>query len=177
MNNNLDNIWILWYDKINHAIGSDDWDKFLVRISSFGTMESFCNLLGRIIPLSQISAGASYHLFRQYIEPRWEDKNNIEGGKWNLVLQKPNLIKADRLWFLTLAFVMGGSVKKHLKSSITGVVGTVKKGQIRIAIWTKRSKDENLQLCIGKVWKKSIQESMILDKFMLEFVPHKFYKK
>jgi hypothetical protein len=72
---------------------------------------------------------------------------------------------------------MSGSVKKHLKSSITGVVGTVKKGQIRIAIWTKRSKDENLQLCIGKVWKKSIQESMILDKFMLEFVPHKVYKK
>jgi translation initiation factor 4E len=173
MNCKLNNLWILWYDKINHNVGSDDWDKFLVRVSSFETIEKFCNLLGKIVPLSQLPLGASYHIFSSEVEPRWEDKHNLNGGKWNLVLQKQNFNKADKIWFLTLTSVIGGSFKGSLKSSITGIVGTVKKGQIRIAIWTKKSDDKCLQLNIGENWKKLIQESLLLEKFAIEFFPHK----
>mmetsp|Transcript_29746 Transcript_29746/g.25043 ORF Transcript_29746/g.25043 Transcript_29746/m.25043 type:complete len:140 (+) Transcript_29746:49-468(+) len=134
----LNNSWILWYDKKNHNIGSDDWDKFLVRISSFETVNFFCILLEKIIPLSQLPNGASYHFFKLGIEPRWEDKNNFEGGKWVLVLQKQILQKTDKIWSLTLASVIGGSFKNKLSREITGIVGTIKKTQFRIAIWTKK---------------------------------------
>jgi len=175
MSTNLNNSWILWYDKKNHTVGSNDWDKFLIRISTFETMGLFCGLLGKIIPLSQLPNGASYHFFKQGIEPRWEDKNNFEGGKWILVLQKQNLNKADKIWFLTLSSVLGGSFKNNLKRAITGIVGTIKKNQLRVAIWTKKSKNEKLQINIGKVWKKVINESNLLDNFIIEFIPHNIF--
>jgi translation initiation factor 4E len=172
MINKLNTSWVLWYDKRNHNIGSQDWDKFLIRISSFGDIENFCNLLGKVIPLSQLPNGASYHFFRQGIEPRWEDKNNIEGGRWTIVLQKKNLIIAEKLWFLTLTSILGGSFGQNMMAFITGIVGTVKKGQIRIAVWTKNSKDKNLQIKIGKSWKNLIYESHLIEKFAIEFFPH-----
>jgi|Transcript_33874 translation initiation factor 4E len=168
----LNNSWILWYDKKNHNIGSDDWDKFLVRISSFETVNFFCILLEKIIPLSQLPNGASYHFFKLGIEPRWEDKNNFEGGKWVLVLQKQILQKTDKIWSLTLASVIGGSFKNKLSREITGIVGTIKKTQFRIAIWTKKSNNKKLQINIGKIWKKLIQDSLILENFIIEFIPH-----
>lgn len=179
MNCKLNSLWILWYDKLNHNVESDDWDKFLVRISSFETIENCCNLIGKILPLTQLPLGASYHIFSSEVEPRWEDKNNLNGGKWNLVLQKQNLNKADKIWFLTLTSIIGGGFKGVLKSYITGIVGTVKKGQVRIAIWTKKSNDKKVQLNIGEIWKKLIQESLLLEKFNIEFFPHKTrpYKK
>lgn len=169
----LDHPWILWYDKKNQNVGTDDWDKFLIRICFFEKIDSFCSLLGRIIPLSQLPSGASYHFFKQGIEPRWEDKYNSEGGRWNLILQKQNLSNADKIWYLTITSVLGGSFGKTSNLYINGIVGTVKKGQIRIAIWTRQFKNEELQLNIGKNWKKLIQESMLIEKFVIEFFPHK----
>jgi translation initiation factor 4E len=169
---NFDNLWILWYDKKNLNVGTDDWDKFLVRISSVQKIERFCNLLGKIIPLSQLPNGASYHFFKKDVEPRWEDKQNLEGGRWNLILHKQNICKADKIWFLTLSGVMGNFFKSSIKPYITGVVGTVKKGQIRIAIWTKKHKNKILQLRVGNSWKKLINESKLLKKFIIEYFPH-----
>jgi len=111
---------------------------FLYELVHLKLWDFFCGLLGKIIPLSQLPNGASYHFFKQGIEPRWEDKNNFEGGKWILVLQKQNLNKADKIWFLTLSSVLGGSFKNNLKRAITGIVGTIKKNQLRVAIWTKK---------------------------------------
>jgi translation initiation factor 4E len=172
METQFDNSWILWYDKKNLNVGAEDWDKFLVRISSVQKIENFCNLLGKIIPLSQLPNGASYHFFKKGIEPRWEDKKNFEGGRWNLILYKQSFNKADKIWFLTLSGVIGGLFKSSIKPYITGVVGTVKKGQIRIAIWTKKSRNKIIQLDIGNSWKKLIKESKLLKKFTIEFFPH-----
>jgi len=173
MEHTLNNIWILWYDKKNNNIDSDNWDKFLVRICSFTNLDNFCSVLTNILPLSQLSTGASYHFFKQGIEPRWEDKFNIQGGKWNLIIQKQNLGMADKIWLLTLISVIGGSFGPVLESSIMGIVGTIKKGQIRIAIWTEGYNEKDLQLSIGEIWKNKIQESFILEKFVIEFFPHR----
>lgn len=173
MLNRFKNSWVLWYDKKTHSIDSENWDKFLVRVCKFEAIDNFSELLGKIIPLSQLPVGASYHFFKEGIEPRWEDKNNIDGGKWMLVFQKHNLIKVDKIWILTLANILSGPSYLDPKQSITGVVGTIKKGQIKISIWTKNSYDENLQLEIGKGWKKLLQNSFLLDKFVIEFFPHK----
>jgi len=173
MESKLNNLWVLWYDKKNTNVDSENWDKFLVRICSFENLEKFCSILGNILPLNQLSNGASYHFFKQGIEPRWEDKFNIHGGKWNLILQKQDLNKADELWLLTLSSIIGGSFESEFAFLITGIVGTIKKGQIRIAIWTKNSTNKNLQLNIGETWKNIIQDSFILEQFVLEFFPHK----
>jgi hypothetical protein len=71
-----------------------------------------------------------------------------------------------------LSGVIGGLFKSSIKPYITGVVGTVKKGQIRIAIWTKKSRNKIIQLDIGNSWKKLIKESKLLKKFTIEFFPH-----
>jgi len=46
---------------------------------------------------------------------------------------------------------------------------------LRVAIWTKKSKNEKLQINIGKIWKKVIQESHLLDNFIIEFIPHNIF--
>ena len=175
MKSELSTLWVLWYDKKNSNVDSDNWDKFLVRICSLKNLEKFCSILGNILPLSQLSNGASYHFFKKGIEPRWEDRLNINGGKWNLILHKQDFDKADRLWFLTLCSIIGGSFYTDLAPFITGIVGTVKRGQIRIAIWTMNSGNKNIQMNIGEIWKNIIQNSFILEKFVIEFYPHKIH--
>jgi translation initiation factor 4E len=56
-----------------------------------------------MIPASELSQSANFHLFKQGIEPSWEDPSNQHGGKWAFSISKnkrgPEL---NNFWLLTV---------------------------------------------------------------------------
>lgn len=40
------------------------------------------SLWNNIKSAGELSAGSNYHIFKLGIEPKWEDKANLQGGKW-----------------------------------------------------------------------------------------------
>jgi len=35
----------------------------------------------------ELASGSNYHLFKDGVEPKWEDPQNVRGGKWLLQMK------------------------------------------------------------------------------------------
>jgi Eukaryotic initiation factor 4E len=68
---------------------------FLLFIYSF-----YCSLYDQVFKPSKLLANADFHLFKTGIEPKWEDPECANGGKWSVtVSRKPQL---DTMWLETV---------------------------------------------------------------------------
>lgn len=75
----LQNRWALWFFKN---------DKSKTFISKFDTVENFWALYNHIQLSSNLMSGCDYSLFKDGIEPMWEDEKNKRGGQWLITLNK-----------------------------------------------------------------------------------------
>ncbi|VFV38607.1 eukaryotic translation initiation factor 4e [Lynx pardinus] len=77
--------WALWFFKNDK---SKTWQANLLLISKFGTAEDFWALYNHIQLSSNLMPGCDYSLFKDGIEPMWEDEKNKRGGRWLITLNK-----------------------------------------------------------------------------------------
>jgi hypothetical protein len=47
-----------------------------------------CSLYNNIRTPSQLQPSATYYLFKEHIEPKWEDPKNVHGGCWTANIPK-----------------------------------------------------------------------------------------
>jgi translation initiation factor 4E len=172
MQNKLSTNWTLWYDKNDFTISDKNWDQFLIKIFSFNTIEDFWRLYNNICPLSSIPLGSNYHIFKNEIEPKWEDYHNLNGGKWILKVFKKNSLVIQKIWEKTISVLLLEKFSGFSLKDINGVVGSVRKNEIRLAIWTKDAEDEKKQISIGKFWKNLIIEEIDAKYFYMEYFSH-----
>lgn len=60
----------------------------------------FCSLYDQIFKPSKLQGKADFHLFKAGIEPKWEDPECANGGKWTVASsRKANL---DTMWLETV---------------------------------------------------------------------------
>jgi translation initiation factor 4E len=78
----LAHTYTLWFDCPSKRTSQKEWGDHLKQIISFDTAEDFWGIVNSLPPPAELSAGANYHIFKQGIEPSWEDKQNAKGGKW-----------------------------------------------------------------------------------------------
>jgi len=106
----LQNRWTWWYDNPGKKTSQSSWGEFLKQIITFDTVEDFWRLYNNIVPASQLSAGSDYHLFKEHVEPKWEDPANARGGKWIINLStKGRAENLDKLWLWTVLACIGES--------------------------------------------------------------------
>lgn len=74
----------------------------------------------------------------------------------------------DEYWVNTTLTVIGEGFGPEESDDIAGIVVNIKKGVVRIAIWTKSSSNEQLQLRIGGRWKETANINS-----RMEFIPFK----
>ncbi|EGG16776.1 eukaryotic translation initiation factor 4E [Cavenderia fasciculata] len=148
----LQNRWSLWYDFHNQKISQDNWAEGLKRIISFDTVEDFWCIFNNLPQISSIKSGSSFHLFKEEIEPKWEDEANKKGGKWLFQFREKNM--ADNYW---LQIVMA-SIGETFDSSddICGLVYNSRKGGDKISVWTRHS-SEKATLDIGRGLKVALE--------------------
>lgn len=57
-----------------------------------------CSLYNNIKPPSWLQPGTDFHLFKEGIQPKWEDPSCENGGKWTILVPRGNKQILDKFW-------------------------------------------------------------------------------
>ncbi|KAI7836896.1 hypothetical protein COHA_009228 [Chlorella ohadii] len=168
----LETKWTLWFDNPNGKQKQATWGQTLRAVYTFDTVEDFWCLYNNIIPPSRLSAGSDLHLFREGIEPKWEDPRCEHGGKWTAMVPKGNKQLLDTMWLHGVL----GSIGEQFDDGeeICGIVVNVRPKQDRISVWTKTAANEALQTNVGRQLKEMLQ---IPDQAKIGFMAHSDAKR
>ncbi|KAA8910444.1 translation initiation factor eIF 4e-like domain-containing protein [Sphaerosporella brunnea] len=127
----LKNTWVVWYRSPGNKF--QDYEKSTHKIAHFGTVEEFWSVYTHLRRPSTLPHVSDYHLFKKGIRPVWEDKENRNGGKWNIRLKKG---VANRYWEdLMLAIV--GDQFGEAGEDLCGAVLSVRGNEDVLSVWTR----------------------------------------
>eukprot|EP00079_Xenopus_tropicalis_P023137 XP_012815283.2 PREDICTED: eukaryotic translation initiation factor 4E type 1B isoform X2 [Xenopus tropicalis] len=105
---------------------------------------------------SKLSSGCDYSLFKDGIEPMWEDSRNKRGGRWLITLSKQQRHSdLDALWLETLLCLIGEAFDEYSEEVCGAVINIRAKGD-KIAIWTRETENREAVTHIGKVYKERL---------------------
>ena len=161
--------WTLFYDNPRLAPPGTDWKDNLKICGEFDDVGDFWRIFNNVKPASSMALNSNYHLFRQGIQPMWEDPANINGGKFVLTIPKKDSKsgRCDEWWLYTVLAMIGETMDLH-GDQVAGAVVSIRKTQDRIALWLKSS-DPNICIPIGERWKKALE----FNKTPLKYQFHK----
>ncbi|XP_042516172.1 eukaryotic translation initiation factor-like [Macadamia integrifolia] len=158
----LERKWTFWFDNQSKPKQGAAWGSSLRKGYTFDTVEEFWCLYDQIFRPSKFPANAEFHLFKTGIEPKWEDPECANGGKWTVTSsRKTNL---DAMWLETLMALIGEQFEES--DEICGVVASVRQRQDKVALWTRTASNEAVQMGIGRKWKEIID---VTDKISYNF--------
>lgn len=142
--------WTLWFDPGSSKSSINSWGQTLMPVYSFQTVEDFWCLFNNIKPPSWLPMGSDFHLFKQGIEPKWEDPQCLKGGSWTLHIPKGQNAKAelDKHWLDGLLACIGEQFTEG--DDICGLVVNVRSKNDRINLWTKNGANEQVQMSLGR---------------------------
>ncbi|XP_057470653.1 eukaryotic translation initiation factor-like [Actinidia eriantha] len=158
----LERQWTFWLDNQSKPKQGAAWGSSLRKVYTFDTVQEFWCLYDQIFKPSKFPANADFHLFKTGVEPKWEDPECANGGKWTVTSsRKANL---DTMWLETLMALIGEQFDEV--DEICGVVASVRQRQDKLALWTKTATNEATQMSIGRKWKEIID---VIDKISYSF--------
>ncbi|KAE9621960.1 putative translation Initiation factor eIF- 4e [Lupinus albus] len=160
--NKLERQWTFWLDNQSKTKQGAAWGSSLRKIYTFNTVEEFWCLYDQIFKPSKLVGNVDFHLFKTGVEPKWEDPECANGGKWTVASnRKANL---DTMWLETLMALIGEQFDDA--EDICGVVASVRQRQDKLSLWTKTAANEAAQMSIGRKWKEIID---VTDKITYNF--------
>ncbi|NXG72409.1 IF4E factor, partial [Baryphthengus martii] len=149
----LQNRWALWFFKNDK---SKMWQANLRLVTKFSTVEDFWALYSHIQLASKLTSGCDYSLFKDGIEPMWEDNQNKRGGRWLITLAKQQRhTELDRFWLETLLCLIGEMFDEYSDEVCGAVINIRAKGD-KIAIWTREAENQEGVTHIGRVYKEHL---------------------
>jgi len=153
MKHPLQNKWALWFFKNDKA---KSWKANLRLVTSFDTVEDFWGVYNHIQAASKLQSGCDYSMFKEGIEPMWEDERNKQGGRWLVNTQKNvRQQELDRLWLETLMLLVGEAFGDY-SDSVCGAVVQIRTKGDKLAIWTNNAHDQDANLSIGRTFKERL---------------------
>ncbi|XP_059284255.1 eukaryotic translation initiation factor [Lycium ferocissimum] len=157
----LDRKWTFWFDNQSKPKQGAAWGSSLRKAYTFETVEEFWSLYDQIFKPSKLTVNAEFHLFKAGIEPKWEDPECANGGKWTVTSsRKANL---ETMWLETLMALVGEQFDDS--EDICGVVASARRSQDKLSLWTKTATNEAAQMGIGRKWKEIIDAEKITYSF------------
>ncbi|KAG0457338.1 hypothetical protein HPP92_022190 [Vanilla planifolia] len=158
----LERKWTFWFDNQSKVKPGAAWGTSLRSIYTFDTVEEFWCLHDQIFRPSKLQVNADFHCFKAGIEPKWEDPECANGGRWSITInRKANL---DSMWLETLMALISEQFEEI--EEICGVVASVRQRHDKLSLWTKTASNEAVQMSIGRKWKEIIDTA---DKIMYSY--------
>jgi len=152
----LQNNWTIWYDNPQKRTNQASWGDHLKKITTFSTVEDFWRVFNNLKPASSLAQGSNYHIFKENIEPKWEDAANSKGGKWTVTVPPKNRSTAlDQMWLWTVLACIGETFLSP--DDVCGVVVSVRKAGDRVQIWTRDATNEQACRDIGRSLKEALE--------------------
>ena len=136
------------------------------------TAEAFFRLHSALEKPSTLGNGATYQLFRNDVEPTWEDPSNANGGEWSIPLERS--ADLDEQWKRLCLAAIGGQLTPSADDAdldeVCGCSLSLKKGgALRLGVWTKHRTDEASQRAVAE----NIRRVLSLQKEVaLTYAPH-----
>jgi len=152
----LQSSWTFWYSIGDKTLS---WEKNQIKICTVSTIEQFWYVTSQLQPPSNISTGHTYSVFRAGVLPDWEDRANINGGRWMISCHKrerEDLL--DKRWLETLIMMLGEHMDEF-SALVIGVEACVRKKGDRIEVWLK---DVGLMQGVVEIGRKT-KETLGLD--------------
>ncbi len=139
------------------------WESNLRRVATLETLEDFWAVLNAVAPPSKMAVSCNYHLFREGVEPKWEDRANEGGGKWVLAQpkQQQRRDKLDKAWMATAVAAVSEQLELEGQGGqplVCGIVVSVRKNQDRLALWLSAGpSNEGAVTAVGARWKQVLE--------------------
>jgi len=161
--------WTLWYDAqlSGGKRPGGAWGENIKQVFSFSTVEDFWRMYNNLTPPSALQQGSTYSLFKDGIEPKWEDPANEKGGKWTAIIQKQKGV-LDRLWLWLMLACIGQVLEEEGMENICGAVVNVRRGQDKLCVWTRDADQKETTIKIGLAVKKALE---LQEGFPLGYQP------
>eukprot|EP00798_Chlamydomonas_sp_ICE-L_P013087 gene13087-3615_t len=150
----LENKWTLWFDNPQTKQTMNKYGQTLRPVLTFDTVEDFWSVYNNIRTPGQLQPSATFYLFKEHIEPKWEDVHCIDGGQWTASVFKGGNSKAmlDAWWLNSVLGCIGEQFTEG--DEICGVAVNIRPKGDRIELWTKTSSNEAVQTVIGRQLKQ-----------------------
>jgi translation initiation factor 4E len=149
--------WTMWFNPPSKP-GKHNSSSWKPRpVMTFGTVVDFWRLFNNLMPPSKLQIGSNYHMFKDGVEPNWEDGENSEGGKWLINFNRRSeaeLKYFDDCWMWTVLALIGEFFEDS--DEICGVVISPRTKQNRLALWTKNARNEDAVKRIGQTFKHNL---------------------
>jgi len=95
----LERRWAFWYQKKKRAGsgggGPTSWFDGISCLGAFGSVEAFWEMYSHMLRPDTLGGGVDVMLFREGVQPMWEDAANAKGGKFTIKCRKGT---ASVLW-------------------------------------------------------------------------------
>lgn len=164
----LQNSWTIWYDNPGKRSNQASWGDHLKKITTFSFVEDFWRVFNNLKPASALAQGSNYHIFKEFIEPKWEDPANSKGGKWTVSIPPKSRNSAlDQMWLWTVLAVIGETFDSP--DDVCGLVVSVRKAGDRVQIWTKDATNEQACRDIGRSLKRNLE---MPDNILIGYQSH-----
>lgn len=162
----LQNKWALWFFKNDRA---KSWGENLRLVTKFDTVEDFWGVYNHILLASKLQSGCDYSLFKDGIQPMWEDDSNKLGGRWLVNLSKnARTTDLDKLWLETLLCLIGEAFGED-SDNVNGAVVNIRNKGDKIGLWTQAADQQDATLRIGKTMKERLN---FPPKFVIGYQSH-----
>ncbi|VDD82283.1 unnamed protein product [Mesocestoides corti] len=124
------------------------WEESMQKIVTFSTVEHFWSIMFHTLPPSEIANGTDLYVFKDGIQPMWEDPKNQHGGRW-LINYTHDI--HDPYWEELLMLIVGNSWDTEQESEeICGAVFQPRARGVKISLWTSDCEDEESIMRIGR---------------------------
>jgi len=164
----LQNGWTIWYDNPGKRTNQASWGDHLRKITTFSSVEDFWRVFNNLKPASTLPQGSNYHIFKEHIEPKWEDSTNARGGKWTVsVPPKSRVNTLDQMWLWTILACIGETIRAP--DDVCGLVVSIRKAGDRVQIWTRDATNEAACRDIGRSLKETLE---LPDNVILGYQSH-----
>lgn len=183
----LENKWVLWF-RSSEAPGAakDHWAQSQQKKFTAGTVEDFWreyHKLPRITPSHPTNC--DYSLFKEGVDPAWEDAFNEHGGRWTYNVERRNMnlgnISApciiEQVWLDVMLCLIGEGFDPYGDKIAGGVCGIrlpknakspTDQMTAKIHIWTKDASDVDANMKIGEILKSVLHA----PDGLLSYSPH-----
>ena len=151
----LGNKFAFWYHIIedlyqqNFYHKKELYDNQVKKIGEFDTIEDFWALFQHLRKPDSCKQGIEFQLFKNNINPIWEDENNKNGGKISIKLRK---YFTTIIWEEMIFAFISNVLPKEIYDEINGIVVSSKKDYNDLQIWIKNCGDKTMnnkfQMCI-----------------------------
>jgi translation initiation factor 4E len=147
----LENSWAFWFFKHDK---SQSWQDNVKFITSVNYVEDFWGVYNHLQLASKLNPGCDFMVFKKDIPPMWEDPQNRDGGRWVLNIDKRHRTSVlDVYWLNTLLALIGDQFMDE-SPYVNGVWANIRARGDKISLWTKNSKNAELQMKIGRKFKE-----------------------